>query len=406
MKNRVFELNDALELVLERCRCLDTEVIPLDRAAGRVLASDLKARYDVPLFDKSPLDGYAFHASESRSASREKPLRLAVAEEIPAGTYPHKKLKKGYAAKILTGAPIPDGADAIIRFEDTEVSDGYVSLFQSLRSGDNIVHKGEDVAFDEIIASRGTVIDAAVHGMIASQGFVSVEVYKIPLVGIISQGNELLDPGETLSPGKIYNSNRYMLTSALNHEGFASIFLGSVQDNMDEISDILLRAVSMYDVVIMTGGVSVGTYDFTEAALESVGADILVDKVKMKPGSSCCIAFLKGIPVFGLSGNPSAAMTTYHLITVPALRKISGQADYKLQKIKVRLAETYKKKSPNLRILKGRLSLENATAVFHLNQHQENGSVSAMKNTEVFAMIPAGSGSVHAGTVLDAFVIS
>ncbi|MCD7980723.1 MAG: molybdopterin molybdotransferase MoeA [Clostridiales bacterium] len=406
MKNNVFELEDALTLVLDRCRCLSTEVIPLEKASGRVLASDLNARYDVPLFDKSPLDGYAFHASDTKSASRDNPLKLAVAEEIPAGAYPHKKLKKGYAAKILTGAPVPEGADAIVKFEDTESSDGYVTLFQSFRSGDNIVHRGEDVSINEIIAPGGTVIDAAVHGMIASQGFSAVEVYKVPLIGIISQGNELLEPGDTLHPGKIYNSNRYMLTSALKKEGFSSIYLGSVQDNLDEITNYLQDAVSMYDVVIMTGGVSVGTYDFTEAALERAGADILVDKVKMKPGSSCCMAFLNGVPVFGLSGNPSAAMTTFHLITVPALRKISGQAEYRLQKISVRLAETFKKKSPNMRILKGRLSLENGSAVFHLNQHQENGSVSAMKNAEVFAVIPAGSGSVHSGTVLDAYVIS
>lgn len=406
MKNFVFELDDALALVLDRCRCLSTEVIPLEKASGRVLASDLNARYDVPLFDKSPLDGYAFHASDTKSASTERPVKLSVAEEIPAGSYPHKKLKKGYAAKILTGAPIPDGADAIAKFEDTKSSDGYVSLFQTYRSGENIVHRGEDVGVNETVAPRGTVIDAAVHGMIASQGYTAVEVYNIPLIGIISQGNELLDPGDMLQPGKIYNSNRYMLTSALRKEGFASIYLGSVEDNLDDITDYLMDAVSMYDVVIMTGGVSVGTYDFTEAALERAGADILVDKVKMKPGSSCCLAFLKGVPVFGLSGNPSAAMTTFHLITVPALRKISGQTDYQLQKVRVRLAETFKKKSPNMRILKGRLSIENGSAVFHLNQHQENGSISAMKNTEVFAIIPAGSGSVHSGTVLDAYIIS
>ena len=406
MKNYIFELDDALTQVLDRCRCLSTEVIPLEKASGRVLASDLNARYDVPLFDKSPLDGFAFHASDTKSASRDNPLKLAVAEEIPAGSYPHKKLKKGYAAKILTGAPVPEGADAIVKFEDTESADGYVTLFQSFRAGDNIVHRGEDVSINEIIAPCGTLIDAAVHGMIASQGFSEVEVYKVPLIGIISQGNELIEPGDILHPGKIYNSNRYMLTSALKKEGFSSIYLGSVQDNLDEITNYLRDAASMYDVIIMTGGVSVGTYDFTESALERAGADILVDKLKMKPGSSCCIAFLKGIPIFGLSGNPSAAMTTFHLITVPALRKISGQADYRLQKICVRLAETFKKKSPNMRILKGRLSLEKGSAVFHLNQHQENGSVSAMKNAEVFAVIPAGSGSVHSGTLLDAYIIS
>ncbi len=405
MKNYVFDLDDALALMLERCRCLDTEVIPVDKASGRVLAVDVKARYDVPLFDKSPLDGYAFHAADTQSVSKEKPVRLAVAEEIPAGSISHKTLKHGFAVKILTGAPLPEGADAIVKFEDTIASDGYVTIFQSFRAGDNVVRKGEDVRYGEVIAPKGTVVDEAIHGMIASQGISAVEVYRVPLVGIISQGNELLDPGDPLQSGKIYNSNRYMLHSALKRENIPSIYLGIVPDQMERISEFLQTAVSMYDAVIMTGGVSVGTYDYTKDALERAGAEILVDKIRIKPGSSCCLAILKGVPVFGLSGNPSAAMTTFHLVAVPALRKISGRSDYMLQKIRVCLAETFKKKSPVLRVLKGGLSLEDGKVLFHLNQHQENGSVSAMKGAEIFAVIPAESGAIKAGTMLDAYII-
>ncbi|MCD7865655.1 MAG: molybdopterin molybdotransferase MoeA, partial [Clostridiales bacterium] len=335
MKNYIFDLDEALALILEHCKCLDTEMVPVDKVSGRVLAADVKARYDVPLFDKSPLDGYAFYASDTQSVSRDKPVRLAVAEEIPAGSVSHKTLKHGYAVKILTGAPIPEGADAIVKYEDTIASDGYVTIFETFRAGDNVVHKGEDVQFGEVIAPKGTVVDEAIHGMIASQGIAAVEVYRIPLIGIISQGNELLDPGETLQSGKIYNSNRYMLHSALKREGLPSIYLGIVPDQMERIAEFLQTAVSMYDAVIMTGGVSVGTYDYTKDALKRAGAEILVDKIRIKPGSSCCLAILKGVPVFGLSGNPSAAMTTFHLVAVPALRKISGRTDYMLQKIRV-----------------------------------------------------------------------
>lgn len=405
MKSYVFDPDDARSLILERCRCPDTEVLSLEKTSGRVLAADIKARYDVPLFDKSPLDGYAFHASDTRSVSGQKPVRLAVAEEIPAGAFSHKTLRTGYAVKILTGAPVPEGADAIVKYEDTIAADGYVTIFQTFRAGDNIVFKGEDVRYGEVIAAKGTVIDEAVHGMIASQGITAVEVYCVPLIGIISQGNELLDPGETLQSGKIYNSNRYMLQSALAREGLPSMYLGIVPDQMEQISELLEKAVSMFEAVIMTGGVSVGTYDYTKDALERAGADILVDKIRMKPGSSCCLATLKGVPVFGLSGNPSAAMTTFHLIAVPALRRISGRSDCSLQKIRVCLAETFKKKSPVLRVLKGRLSLEDGKALFHLNQHQENGSVSAMRDIEIFAVIPGGSGTVKAGTMLDAYII-
>ncbi len=166
-----------------------------------------------------------------------------------------------------------------------------------------------------------------------------------------------------------------------------------------------MRAASMYDAVIMTGGVSVGDYDFTERALEETGAEILVDRVRIKPGSSCCLAILNDVPVFGLSGNPSAAMTTFHLIAVPVLRCMSGRTDYMLKELEVCLAEDYPKKSPTRRVLKGRLGLENGKVMFYLNTHQQNGSVSAMRGAEAFAFIPAGSGPVKAGTILDAVIL-
>ncbi len=405
MKEKTYELESALERMLAACSCLETKKIMIYNLAGRVLATDVTAQYDIPLFDRSPLDGYAFRAAETADASREHPVRFFISEEIPAGSHSEETLQPGNAVKILTGAPIPDGADAVIRFEDTEVKDGYVTVFQSFSSGDNIVKKGEDVRQGDVIAKKGTVIDAAIHGMFASQGISSAEVYETPLIGILSQGNELLEIGEELSAGKIYNSNRYMLHTALKKAGFSSIYLGIVSDQPSQIEESLDRASDMYDAILMTGGVSVGTYDYTERALEQAGAEILVDRVRMKPGSSCCLAILNGSLVFGLSGNPTAAMTTFHLIVLPVLRKIAGRTDYMPQRLQVKLAEPFPKKSPTLRILKGRLDMETGELLFYVNEHQQNGAVSAMKGTDVFAMVPAGSGPVEAGTILEAYRI-
>lgn len=404
-KKLAYDFQTAREKIMEHCSQLGTEEISLDKAAGRVLAEDVQAQYHVPLFDKSPLDGYAFLADNTRGAGREHPVCLNVVEEIAAGAHSDRAVQPMEAVKILTGAPIPAGATAVAKYEETEETEKTVTLFREYKNQENIIKMGEDILQGEIIAGKGTFIDAAVHASLASQGISSLSVYKEPMIGIISQGNELISPGEELYPGKIYNTNRYMLSTTLKTEHISSIYLGKVNDDQDEIARILEEASCVYDAVIMTGGVSVGTYDYTERAMEQAGAEILVDRVKMKPGSSCCISILNGVPVFGLSGNPSAAMTTFHLVALPAIRWMAGRTDYLPEKIAVTLGSDYPKKSPNTRILKGHLCLQDGTAVFSLNVKQGNGMVSAMRNAEVFAVVPAGSGALEKGCRLEAYLL-
>jgi molybdopterin molybdotransferase len=384
---------------------MEKEQISLDEAAGRVLAADVLAQYDVPLFDKSPLDGYAFRAEDTDAVATSGKVTLTVTEEVAAGGHSDTTLLPGCAVKILTGAPIPAGANAVAKYEETEFGDTYVTLHRQYAPGENIVRQGEDVTCKSLISGAGTKIDSAVHGMLASQGIDTVWVYQIPRIGIISQGNELINPGEPLSPGKIYNSNRYLLGTALKAEGFLPFFVGDVHDDEAAIAQMLTEASKTYDAVVMTGGASVGTYDYTKTALVRAGAEIIVEKIRMKPGSACCLALLNGVPVFGLSGNPSAAMTTFHLVTMPAIRKIAGQKECLPPKIMVHLDSDFHKKSPNMRILKGSLDLSDGVARMKLNAQQTNGSVSSMRNAQVFAIVPAGSGPVKKDSVLEAYLV-
>ena len=398
MKTLGYDFQTAREKILDKCAKLGSETISLEKAYGRVLAKEVTAKYHVPLFDKSPLDGYAFIAADTLDASKDQPAELTVVEEIPAGAYSSREVKTGTAVKILTGAPIPMGATAVAKYEETEFGTDYVKLFRTYQKMENIILKGEDINAGDLVAGEGTLIDSAVHGKLASQGIRTVEVYKLPLIGIISQGNEVISSEEELRPGKIYNTNRFMLSGALKKENFSSIYLGTSKDDEVEIANMISDAVCMYDAVIMTGGVSVGTYDFTEAAMKRAGAEILVDRIFMKPGSSCCLGILNGVPVFGLSGNPSAAMTTFYLVVLPVIRKIAGLKDHLPN-------EGFGKSSKNTRILKGSLDLSEGTAVMNLNQKQGNGMVSAMQNAEVFAVIPSGSGPVDKGSWLEAYLI-
>lgn len=403
MKNKVYDLYTARQLILDRCVPSGKEKILLEKSSGRVLAADVSAVHNIPLFDRSPLDGFAFRSGDTVSAKEGK-ITLTVTGEVAAGSCCRRSVKAGEAVKILTGAPIPAGADAVEKFEETEYGGGYVTLRRSYSSGENIVREGEDVRAGDLIAEQGTRIDPELHGQLAAQGMEKVEVYKMPLVGLISQGNELLDPGEKLQEGKIYNTSHYMLGTALKREGIPSIYLGNVEDDEKQIADVLKTAVSMYDAVIMTGGASVGTYDFTKSALERAGAVILVDQIEMKPGSCCCLAILEGVPVFGLSGNPKAAMTTFHLVALPAIRKLAGRKDCLPEKITVELDSDFAKRSPKMRILKGKLLLTDGIVRMYLNG-QEDERTGAMRDADVFAVVRAGSGPLKKGSLLEAYIV-
>ena len=200
-------VEEAIKTLLEKVNIIGKESIPLEEAAGRVLAFDLKAKADIPPFDRSPLDGYAFKALDSKGASKEKPLTLEILEEVPAGAIPTKEVTKGTAVKILTGAPIPKGADAVCAYELTEFSPLEVKIFSEFKSGENIIYAGEDVKCGDLLAVAGTVIDTGLMGVLASENISEVEVFKQAKIAIVSTGNELIEPGESLKAGKIYNSS-------------------------------------------------------------------------------------------------------------------------------------------------------------------------------------------------------
>lgn len=406
MKNLRYNLEEAQKTVFTRCAQMPEEEVALENSYGRILAEDVCARQNVPDFAKSPLDGYAFYAGDTAHADSEHPVRLKVTGEIAAGSFSDETLEHGCAVHILTGAPLPPGADAIEKFECTREETDAVWLSKEYASGQNIVQAGEDVRKGELLAEAGDRIDSAMAGLFASQGIDRVKVFKTMQIGIISQGSELREPGEACRQGQIYNSSRYLLEGALKAHDLGYRYEGIVSDHTDEICALLKKAAQECDAVIMTGGVSVGTYDLTEDALRQAGAEILIDQIAMKPGSSCCIALLDGRFVFGLSGNPTAAMTTFYLLALPALLKISGMTAYLPPKIQVSLADDFTKSSKGMRIVKGHIQIENGHMQLKLNEKQQNGSVSAMKNAQLFGVIPAGSGPQKKGTVLDAYVIA
>ena len=395
----------ARDLLLAQVTPLGTEAVPLAEAEGRVLAQSVTAVLDVPPFDRSPFDGYAFQAVDSAGADREHPVTLRVLEEIPAGSMWTRPVVPGTAAKILTGAPIPPGADAVTKYEDTAFTAETVTIFTAFAAGENIVPQGEDVRAGDVLAGPGEVIDGARMGTLAAQNIPAPLVYKIPRVGIITSGSELVEPGEELTGGKIVNTNRYAFTGAVRHAGCVPVFYGAPEDDPEVIADRMDRALRECDMVITTGGVSVGDYDFTPAAMDRAGVQTLIRTLRLKPGGASAYGIREGRLLCGLSGNPASALTNFYAVVLPVLRKLQGLAEPRLTELTVALAGDFGKRSPKTRLIRGTLRLTDGTAVMDVSRAQGNGVLHSLAGCDLLAEIPAGSGKLPAGTRLTAYRI-
>ncbi|MCF0142990.1 MAG: molybdopterin molybdotransferase MoeA, partial [Parasporobacterium sp.] len=310
------------QMLIDAVTAVGTERVPLELCGGRVLAEDLKAIDNVPPFDRSPYDGYAFRSEDILAASKENPVTLTIIEEVPAGAVPTKTVTEGTATKILTGAPIPEGADAVINYEVTEFTDTEVKFFAPVASGQNIIRAGDDVKKGTVLAEAGTVIDAGLAGSLAAQHVREPLVYKKPRIGIISTGDEVVEPGEDLAPGKIINSNRYTLTAALQKIGCEAVYMGVAGDKAETIAHVMTEGLKEFDAIVSTGGVSVGDYDLTPAAMELAGMEIMARGVDLKPGQACAYGAKDGKVAFGFSGNPVAAVAGFYIVALPAFKKL------------------------------------------------------------------------------------
>lgn len=395
---------EARALLLEKAQSVEGETLSLEACGGRVLAESVTAPRDVPPFDRSPYDGYAFRASDIAGASRDTPVTLRVLEELPAGSVPRFPVTPGTAVRLMTGAPIPEGADAVVMYENTEFTRETVTLFAPARPGENVVRAGEDVRRGTVLAEAGSLIDAGTLGSLASQGFAELKVYRRPRVGIISTGSELVELGQAMAPGKIYNSNRYTFTALLEEIGCAPVWLGSAGDGVEAIADLIRDGMETCDAVLLTGGVSVGDYDLTPAAMEACGAELLFRRVGMKPGMACSFGLGAGKLLCGLSGNPAAAMTGFYAVALPALKKLCGRRDCLPRELTVTLPEGFKKPSPVTRLLRGRLELADGEVRMTLRE-QGNVVLSSAMGCDAMAVIPAGSGPLVPGTKLKGFML-
>ena len=402
---RNISADDACKTLYDISVTRRVETVSITESFLRVVSEKVLAKIPVPPFDRSPYDGYAFRGEDTSSATRTEPVVLKITEDIPAGTHPQYEITSGYAAKILTGAPIPAGADSTIKYENTEYSNNDVKIITPITPNTDIVYAGSDVKPGDEIAPEGAVITAPIISSLANQGFTNVQVFKKPVITVISTGSELCEVGEDLRPAAIYNSNVHTLTAYLSGVGAKVVNGGIAPDNPLVIAARIDQALRDSDMVITTGGASVGDYDWAVESMEQLEAKILFWKTNLRPGGAIVTAVKNGKVILGLSGNPGAAVTGLFRIAMPFIKKLCGMADCFFPEIDVMLKEAYKKNSPKLRILRGRLEIIDSRAYFAESSSQGSEAISSFTGCDLLGEIPMGSPPLPAGSVIKAYMI-
>jgi molybdopterin molybdotransferase len=329
--------DQALQIVLENVARLGAERVPIVEALGRVLAEDIRSSRDIPGFDNSAMDGYAVRAADVATASEANPIRLSVVETVGAGKMPSRRVNAGEAIRTMTGAPVAEGADAIIQVERTRGSGNTVEILAQATKGVFIRPRGEDLRLGELVMAAGKRLGPADLGMLASVNRSMVEVVRRPRVAIVATGDELVDADQPPVGAQVVNSSAYALAGAIREAGSEATMLKVARDDASEIRERLAEAMT-FDAVMSTGGVSVGEFDHVKGALDALGMRQLFHGVAQKPGRPLKFGTVGYRPIFGLPGNPVSTLVCFYLYARPALRKMSGRRMVGLPRIEARCA--------------------------------------------------------------------
>ncbi len=390
-------VEEALRIVLDSTLPLSSESIPIMKASNRVLYNDVVADTNVPPLDDSGMDGYAIIAADTTGASRDRPARLQVLGEIQAGaSIEGKEVTKGTAIRIMTGAPIPRGADAVIQVEDTEEEPGYVKVFRETERFENYRFAGESIKVGDIILRKGDRLTSAKVGILASLNHDTVTVYRQPTVSIISTGNELADIGEEIRFGQIRNINAYSLYSEVGKYGGIPHYLGIVKDTMAETREMFLKALES-DVVISTGGVSMGKYDFVKDIFADLGIDISFEWVKVKPGRPCTFGKKGDKLVFGLPGNPVSSLTSFIQFVRPALLRLMGATRIHKPVVDAILDEDINKPAGKVFLLRGRFTIRDNEFRVVTTGNQKSSVLRSMSEANCLIVVPENTTRMKAG---------
>ncbi len=404
----MIEMDDAIRIVLENTRTIDTTRVGLGEVLGRVLAEEVRSDIDMPPFDKALMDGYALRGADIASASQTTPAILDVIEEIPAGNVPQKRVESGQASRIMTGAPMPEGADTVAMVEDTEADTDAekVRVLAITETGRNIARLGEDVRVDQVVLRANALIRPPEVGILAAVGHVDIEVYRQPVVGVVATGSEVVEPQHKPKPGQIRNSNGYSMVAQVLRAGAQARYFGIVEDDVDALIQTIGEGLATCDVVALSGGVSAGDYDLVQDGMRDLGVKVLFDRIRMKPGKPLTFGVKGAKQVFGLPGNPVSSVVGLELLMRPAIKKMQGLVDVHLRTVRTALKADFRQ-TPGRKQFVPAHSVQGKTGAWESTWVGHHGSADlfSMARANSLFVVDAELAQVNAGEELDLILL-
>jgi len=392
-------VEEALKRILDSVSPLGLEKVSVLDALGRVIGEDIYAGRAIPPKDHSAMDGYALRSVDTRGTSPENPVVLDAIEDIAAGAIPKMRIEAGQAARIMTGAPLPEGADAIVRMEDARKEANRVILIAEARIGQDIRRAGDDVRIGEKVISRGEIIRPAEVGMLASLGRSFISIYQRPLVAIIATGDELAEIDEPPTPWKIVGSNSYSLAALVRECGGIPLQAGIAKDRLEDLS-AKFRAAMRADLILSSGGVSVGDYDLVKELMKEAGNRMQFWQVAMKPGRPLAFGSLGDIPIVGLPGNPVATVVCFEQFIRPAILKMMGHVNLFRRTVRARLREDIKKKKGTRHFIRARIQRDGEDYIVVTTGKQGSGVLKSMVRANGLIVLPEEATVVRKGATV------
>ena len=385
-----------VSIVSRQRPALATETVPLAACAGRVLAMDVTADRDYPPFNRSTRDGYALRAADIATV----PASLRRAGEIRAGEAFQGRVSESECVQIMTGAPVPDGADAVVMIEHTEMKGDQVLVKRVVPAGVNIVPRGSEARREEVLVTAGTPIGYPQVSLLGQVGCAQVPVFRRPRVAVLSTGDEVVAVEDTPGPVQIRNSNSYSLAAQILEYGGEPVLLGNARDEIKELERLVRRGLEE-DLLLITGGVSMGKYDLVEVVLRGLGSEFHFDEVAIRPGRPAVFATCRGKFVFGLPGNPVSTMVTFELFAAPALAILAGAPAPALRFLKARLAVGVEQRTNLTMFLPARLEGEGSEAAVRAVSYQGSGDAVAVARADCYLVVPEAVKQLEAGELVD-----
>ncbi len=405
MNEAMLSVEQALEQVLTAFRPLEVVEVPLLEALGCAVARDVHAREEIPLCDNSAMDGYAVRAADTAGARPENAVRLQVIGEVAAGQVSQIAVERGTTLRIMTGAPIPPGADAIVKVEDTRpVGAGQVEVLAEVRPGQYIRPAGEDVHAGDLVLPQGTPLRPQEIGMLAALGYPHVPVHRRPRVAILATGDELVEVDEPLTPGQVRNANGYSNAAQVLRYGGIPIPLGVARDRMDDLTARIRAGLEQgADLLLTSGGVSMGKFDLVKQVLAAEG-EIHFWRVRMKPGKPLAFGHIGGVPFLGLPGNPVSAMVSFETFARPAILKMLGWREWERPTVEATLLDKVRYKDGRRHYLRARIVWEEGAYHARLTGEQGAGILSSMVRANGLVILPEEWGHAPAGAQVQAIL--